>query len=135
MLARTIALFALVLLVTACTPKPKPVPAAAMTDDTMQMLKETFGAANVGKVAAVGKDNLVAVIGLPIEGWSQAEVVTFMDGKQQTVAQGTFHQISQGFPIIKLNDGDKAPAVGMAAVRITGATTMPTTVPATTPAK
>ena len=131
MLARTIALFAMVLLVTACAPKAKTSPAAPLTDDSMQLLKETFGAANVGKVAAVEAD-LVAVAGLPVEGWAKDEIVTFMDGNQQTVAQGTFHQISQGFPIIKLNDSAQVPAVGIAAVRVAGATTQPAKKTATT---
>lgn len=124
MLARTIALFSVVLLVTACAPKAKTSPAAPLTDDSIQLLKETFGAANVGKVAAV-ESEMVAVIGLPVEGWAKDEIVTFMDGNQQTVAQGVFHQISQGFPIIKLNEGAQVPAVGIAAVRVAGATTLP----------
>lgn len=100
----------------------------------MQMLRETFGPDSVGTVVAVEQD-LVAVKGLPLDGWKTGEVVTFMDGNRQTVAQGMFDQIRDGFPIIKLDANATAPAAGSAVIRTsTAKTATPPTPPATVPA-
>jgi hypothetical protein len=131
MMARTIGLLAVLLFVTACQPKPAATPAAPITDDTMQMLRETFGPDSVGTVVAVEQD-LVAVKGLPLDGWKMGEVVTFMDGNRQTVAQGMFDQIRDGFPIIKLDANATAPAAGSAVIRTSTAKSATPSTPPTT---